>query len=116
MGFVGRDRDAERLDGILSGDEGGPLLTDRVEEVLELPAQGFLLSHMDLLLVVFEGNLVEVERVQRAQGARTHGDRLLRVVDLDEVFQAGQGELQDRKSTRLNSSHPVSSYAVFCLI
>src|SRR5438445_8646542 len=93
MGFVGRDLEAERLDGILSGDEGGPLLTDRVEEVLELPAQGFLLSHMDLLLVVFEWNLVEVERVQRAEGARTHGDRLLRVVDLDEVFQAGQREL-----------------------
>src|SRR5690348_17617358 len=26
-----------------------------------------------------------------------------------------QGKLQDRKSTRLNSSHPSSSYAVFCL-
>src|SRR2546426_6994929 len=27
----------------------------------------------------------------------------------------GVGELQDRKSTRLNSSHLVISYAVFCL-
>src|SRR5260221_2031381 len=26
-----------------------------------------------------------------------------------------QGELRDRKSTRLNSSHTVISYAVFCL-
>src|SRR5436190_18834427 len=26
-----------------------------------------------------------------------------------------RGEAQDRKSTRLNSSHTVSSYAVFCL-
>src|SRR6266566_2893041 len=48
---------------------------------------------MDLLLVVLERNLVQVERVQGTEGARTHGDRLLRVVDLDEVFQAGQGEL-----------------------
>src|SRR5438309_6154420 len=93
MGLVGGDRDPERLHGILPGDEGGPLLPDRVEEVLELPAHGFLLSHMDLLLVVFERNLVKVERVQRPEGAGTHGDRLLRVVDLDEVLQAGQGEL-----------------------
>src|SRR3712207_7436450 len=28
---------------------------------------------------------------------------------------AGVGELQDRKSTRLNSSHANISYAVFCL-
>src|SRR5207244_10729884 len=26
-----------------------------------------------------------------------------------------QGEVQDRKSTRLNSSHQIISYAVFCL-
>ena len=50
MGFVGRDRDAERLDGILPGHERGPLLPDRVEEVLELPTQGFLLSHVDFVL------------------------------------------------------------------
>src|SRR5947207_5800003 len=93
MGFVGGDRDAERLHGILPGDQRGPFLPDRVEEILELPAQRFLLPHVDLLLVVLERNLVEVERVQRAEGAGTHGDRLLRVVDLDEAFQAGQGEL-----------------------
>src|SRR5258708_29198281 len=27
----------------------------------------------------------------------------------------GQGEARDRKSTRLNSSHQIISYAVFCL-
>ena len=86
MGFVGRDCDAERLDGILSRDQRGSFLTDRVEEVLELPAQRFLLSNVDLLLVVFERNLVEVERVQRTQRARTHGDRLLGVIDLHEIF------------------------------
>src|SRR5438874_4162839 len=36
-----------------------------------------------------------------------------------EVFEAGKGSLkvvaQDRKSTRLNSSHVEISYAVFCL-
>src|SRR5690606_41964347 len=33
----------------------------------------------------------------------------------EERFQALQGKGQDRKSTRLNSSHVKISYAVFCL-
>src|SRR2546428_9104754 len=32
-----------------------------------------------------------------------------------EFFTAGQDEFEDRKSTRLNSSHDQISYAVFCL-
>src|SRR5437879_10393946 len=31
------------------------------------------------------------------------------------AFQLGNGAFQDRKSTRLNSSHRCISYAVFCL-
>src|SRR5256885_12326460 len=31
------------------------------------------------------------------------------------VLETGRAEQADRKSTRLNSSHPVISYAVFCL-
>src|SRR5437588_2573513 len=53
-------------------------------------------------------------------GPRTH--RVLRVETEAGPFQADVGfggvtqlGLQDRKSTRLNSSHTVSSYAVFCL-
>src|SRR5260221_12803194 len=42
--------------------------------------------------------------VAAAVGARAHGDD-----------PAGLGHLVDRKSTRLNSSHTVISYAVFCL-
>src|SRR5260221_7432859 len=38
------------------------------------------------------------------QGAAEHGRRA-----------RGQAEMEDRKSTRLNSSHTVISYAVFCL-
>src|SRR5437899_7250782 len=34
---------------------------------------------------------------------------------LEDVFEAGEKRHQDRKSTRLNSSHLGSSYAVFCL-
>src|SRR5690348_17916418 len=42
--------------------------------------------------------------------------QLLQLADrpLDRHLGAG-GELLDRKSTRLNSSHPSISYAVFCL-
>src|SRR5712691_6863820 len=102
MGFVGGDRHPERVDRIPPGDKRGPLLTDRVEEVLELPAKRFLLSHMDLLLMVLERNLVEVERVERTERARTHRDGLLRVVDLDEVFQASQ-----RKLPHLHRREPI---------
>src|SRR2546422_4266087 len=49
-----------------------------------------------------------------------HSDRLGLVVgtamgDVDEFEAAWQGLHQDRKSTRLNSSHGYISYAVFCL-
>src|SRR6266487_4670412 len=33
----------------------------------------------------------------------------------DHLCRAARGHPQDRKSTRLNSSHPSISYAVFCL-
>src|SRR2546429_5065934 len=50
------------------------------------------------------GELARLRRVERDQlGERFRGDR---VVDRDD---------QDRKSTRLNSSHGYISYAVFCL-
>src|SRR5690348_17700156 len=37
------------------------------------------------------------------------------VLDAGQLGQRVLGAGQDRKSTRLNSSHPSSSYAVFCL-
>src|SRR5438034_2390643 len=41
---------------------------------------------------------------------------VIRLEEVDDVLVAGGGEIfQDRKSTRLNSSHTVISYAVFCL-
>src|SRR3712207_8959352 len=46
--------------------------------------------------------------VQRCRG----GQRRQHARDLPGV---GLGRLQDRKSTRLNSSHATNSYAVFCL-
>src|SRR5258708_15469365 len=37
------------------------------------------------------------------------------VLDLADVILVGEFDLEDRKSTRLNSSHQIISYAVFCL-
>src|SRR3712207_7706053 len=51
-------------------------------------------------------------------GEHRGGERLVDLVEV-EVLQgqpvAGQQHRQDRKSTRLNSSHANISYAVFCL-
>src|SRR5256885_4868568 len=44
-----------------------------------------------------------------------HADVLAVDVDVVEVVELLQHEMADRKSTRLNSSHLVISYAVFCL-
>src|SRR2546428_11729777 len=69
-----------------AGDERRSLLFDRVEEILEFSPQWLLLADMDLLRVVLQRDLVQIERVQRAERARTDGDGLLRVVDLDEIL------------------------------
>src|SRR2546422_4053892 len=42
-------------------------------------------------------------------------ERELGAPPLQEAEQRGDGAMQDRKSTRLNSSHGYISYAVFCL-
>src|SRR3712207_6859799 len=59
----------------------------------------------------------------RSQGREWHGDaqhreRLTersRAAEQEQEREAGHGRRQDRKSTRLNSSHANISYAVFCL-
>src|SRR5256885_5459466 len=50
-------------------------------------------------------------RVQPAREGQQQREGVLGQVDADLALLAGQ----DRKSTRLNSSHLVISYAVFCL-
>src|SRR6267154_4566405 len=49
-----------------------------------------------------------------ARGLQERGGREVDRQHRQEV-QPGRPERQDRKSTRLNSSHPSISYAVFCL-
>src|SRR5207253_4387142 len=46
---------------------------------------------------------------------RTTEERLRNLGQKMDEFLASVGQLQDRKSTRLNSSHVAISYAVFCL-
>src|SRR5689334_24008671 len=60
--------------------------------------------------------------VHTARTRRHHGgDRVSRTIDalnrgeLQKGLQAATKDVEDRKSTRLNSSHSSISYAVFCL-
>src|SRR5256885_13180046 len=55
---------------------------------------------------------LRVERVERIAGAQVFDLPVRAVAQHDEVVIRGP---EDRKSTRLNSSHLVISYAVFCL-
>src|SRR3712207_7131817 len=52
---------------------------------------------------------------QRRLAANGHGPRLAAVRDCERPGRLRLGAHQDRKSTRLNSSHANISYAVFCL-
>src|SRR5207247_11042289 len=54
-------------------------------------------------------------RHQEAQGIAAGGDQDRHAVALGLVEQATGRLFEDRKSTRLNSSHEWISYAVFCL-
>src|SRR5689334_24327735 len=67
---------------------------------------------------LFRSHLAQLQGRQHARGAlhppeqRPHaGQQLLRAEGLDQIVV----RTQDRKSTRLNSSHSSISYAVFCL-
>src|SRR3712207_8515594 len=54
-------------------------------------------------------------RLRRLQRTVVHGRVVVGLVPDLRGDGAGQDEPQDRKSTRLNSSHANISYAVFCL-
>src|SRR4051794_41698233 len=53
-------------------------------------------------------------RSEASAGADRHPERLLRRREMGAALSA-VASIPDRKSTRLNSSHPSISYAVFCL-
>src|SRR5258708_23164860 len=65
---------------------------------------------------LFRSREVDVYRSQRLEhGHRGARIEILAQVDRAHAEAAGEGRAQDRKSTRLNSSHQIISYAVFCL-
>src|SRR5215211_8818266 len=61
------------------------------------------------------GGRVRADRVEDFQLDRGFQVLLTAYPEAADALDYGRLELQDRKSTRLNSSHTVISYAVFCL-
>src|SRR5258708_30946396 len=55
-----------------------------------------------------------LERCRQSSGGRRRSEISVRDDDVRK-FRIGDGRQRDRKSTRLNSSHQIISYAVFCL-
>src|SRR5256886_6417390 len=75
-------------------------------EVLFTDTVGFIQKLPTDLVAAFKATLEEVQQA----------DLLLHVLDATRYNGRDQMEaVQDRKSTRLNSSHSQNSYAVFCL-
>src|SRR5690606_40378708 len=56
----------------------------------------------------------ELEKIQKEYGTKTESDYTGRDLEVFKIFDRMHKAAQDRKSTRLNSSHVKISYAVFC--
>src|SRR5256885_11371901 len=84
-------------------------LVDRAR--LDLTALQALLDDAEATLAVLQ----QIERDALAELTATQTSALLDVGEITRLLQYGEAVAQDRKSTRLNSSHLVISYAVFCL-
>src|SRR5207244_8221280 len=88
--------DIERTAGAIAGGD----LTQRVPHSGEGTEVGRLATALNAMLA----------QIEAAFAQRTASERQLRRFAAD-----ASHELRDRKSTRLNSSHQIISYAVFCL-
>src|SRR3712207_8438695 len=88
-----------------------------------LPYTTLFRSHVAMLaraMVVLDQASVEVTRADRAgqddvRVARLEGDVARLATARHEPVALADRAIEDRKSTRLNSSHANISYAVFCL-
>src|SRR4051794_2813234 len=99
---------------------GGTEAGERIREILKDPALQLSPRAEALLFAAARAELVEqVIRPALEEGRTVVSDRFL---DSSLAYQGGArglgveevGRIKDRKSTRLNSSHPSISYAVFC--
>src|SRR5438876_8986324 len=86
-------------------------------------ARGEAVAKLKKYIGRFTNNVAEYYGLIAAMDyAHAHGIRAIRVVSDSELLvkqmrglYREKSEYRDRKSTRLNSSHPSISYAVFCL-
>src|SRR5258708_22828291 len=74
----------------------------------------------EIIRKIFPGGILNRTRQRKALSGPSSlaGNRVHRRLDSRGLFRGRMIErldLQDRKSTRLNSSHQIISYAVFCL-
>src|SRR5690554_7681881 len=65
--------------------------------------------------LVMPGGAIGRQLAQQLPGALKEVGRCFFCVRADLLQRPGTGDIEDRKSTRLNSSHVRTSYAVFCL-
>src|SRR5256885_12978713 len=92
-----------RIDGLLKTTGTAPYAYER-HDVVQHPAYGYVVGS-----AIAKGR---IRSIGLAQASRAPG--VLAIVTAQNAGKLGQGKI-DRKSTRLNSSHLVISYAVFCL-
>src|SRR5260221_6531126 len=84
--------------------------------MIRRPPRSTLFPYTTLFRSCVEHDLGRHDRSERVAVGILVGDEQKAVVGTDRVGDRGQLTRQrDRKSTRLNSSHTVISYAVFCL-
>src|SRR5207248_9547354 len=60
-------------------------------------------------------NLNTYNRHRKRQQELSKKDEILEVIEQKKNVKVFESQVEDRKSTRLNSSHRTISYAVFCL-
>src|SRR5699024_11848074 len=91
-----------------------------IEQLEEQIAQTFFTSDLDASDAAYISNIRHIQLLKRAKKSLEDAmDSLKAGMPLDivqiDVTQAWEFLGEDRKSTRLNSSHVSISYAVFCL-
>src|SRR3989454_5667786 len=113
------ERQVKRERAALAGGAADPDFT--AEQASQLAADGKPQARASILAA--GGAIGLLERLKNAvllvrrnpDAGVDHGERHHRVRRIELRMSRGPARFRDRKSTRLNSSHLVISYAVFCL-
>src|SRR5574344_2425211 len=88
------------------------LLLDPTQPILALTKGNSLTDKVDITQFV---DKVEVDDLTHAIDFYNKIRRLNNGIPAPDTFEKKERLIRDRKSTRLNSSHQIISYAVFCL-